>query len=147
MSAGGAASSCVSPARGIGAEPAQTNAEDDEQEGTSNSDGMVDKDIGEETPKPAKPSAVQGPPRTEKEDNRPIRCAVFRCWCPHCVAAQSRGNPHRAADEESELPRLSSDYGCMSREKGAVFMIVAMTPKADRLRRRSLGRRGGMDTL
>ena len=37
----------------------------------------------------------------------------FRSWCPHCVRGKGRADPHRRSrqkDEESDIPKLASDY-------------------------------------
>jgi hypothetical protein len=121
-----AGSPSISPSTGAGNDPAGSSTadvkQDDEEMG--NADADVGVDVGEEMQRPKKPSAVTPPSKAEIEDHMLTGCSVFRTWCPHCVASQGRGNPHVSNSEVSEVPVLGFDYGFMSKEKGAMPMIV-----------------------
>ena len=80
--------------------------------------------------KPKMPSAVYSPSKAEMEEHIMTACATYRSWCPHCVASQSKGNPHKVSGEASEIPTLAFDYGYMSKEKGAIPMIVGRDSKS-----------------
>ena len=92
---GAASSASVRPNGGTGNEPAGTSAEDDKQEGDEEEMIVIEDDgAGEESQKSKKPSAADSPSKSEVEEHMLTGCAVFRRWCPLCVASQSRGNPH-----------------------------------------------------
>ena len=45
----------------------------------------------------------------EYEEHRATH-SPFRSWCPHCVAGQATGKPHRARSEKSSIPIFAFDY-------------------------------------
>ena len=85
---------------------------------------MAEGDGDHEFQKPRIPSAVKEPSPEEKEAHLLSGCATYRSWCPHCVASQSRGNPHKKSGEVGEIPVLAFDYGFLCEAKGAIPMIV-----------------------
>jgi hypothetical protein len=72
----------------------------------------------------AKLKVSQGP-REEHEDGNH---GVYRSWCAVCVAARGLGQGHHAADdgedEQLKEPKLSLDYGYMSKREDDVLPIL-----------------------
>ena len=113
MLGGTAAGQSVRPEEGdAGDEPAQASIEDEKQEGNDEDDEKLEEDAVE-FQKPKMPSAVYSPSKAEMEEHIMTACATYRSWCPHCVASQSKGNPHKVSGESSEIPTLAFDYGCL----------------------------------
>ena len=83
-----------------------------------------------ESQRPRVSLKVPKPSAAEVEEHEASGCAVYRTWCPHCVAAQGRGNPHKSHGEVSEVPEIGFDYGYMSRDAKSAPMICVRDSKS-----------------
>ena len=74
--------------------------------------------------------APTAPTTQERENHENTGHAVFRSWCKHCVEARGIGEQHRAreaADEETSLPTISSDYAYLTDEgKSDTLPIIVL---------------------
>ena len=91
--------------RDVGDEPAEASIEDEKQEGSGDVEKLEEDAV--EFQKPKMPSAVYSPSKAEMEEHIMTACATYRSWCPHCVASQSKGNPHKVSGEASDVPTLA----------------------------------------
>ena len=54
--------------------------------------------------KPRLPQNIREPTKQMIIDHEASGHAVFRSWCPHCIAGKGQSNPHIANKEPSEIP-------------------------------------------
>ena len=78
-------------------------------------EGMQADGTETEEQKPIQPSMVRTPSQAEQEEHFASGHATYRSWCPHCVAAKGRGNPHVSRPSNpSDLPEIGIDYFFMT---------------------------------
>ena len=104
--------------------------------------------------------AVRGPrhvrdiriPSPEEVDRHNMTHLPFRNWCPHCMRGRGKEAPHhRSKEGQGELPEVSLDFCCPSREcgNGALTILVAkerhskMALSLSQANRQALLRRAG----
>ena len=76
---------------------------------------------GEEGREARKIPSPIGPSREERERHN-LTHTPYRAWCPHCVRARDRNNPHyqgKPGEQEGAVPRISFDYFFLTKEDEA----------------------------
>eukprot|EP00971_Amphidinium_carterae_P313078 6221951-Amphidinium_carterae.1 len=77
------------------------------------------------------------PSTIERKRHEQENHAVYKDWCPICVAAKGTGAQHRRkahnADTEREGPRIFSDFFYMSSHEGSKPMLALKFSRSGRV--------------
>ena len=80
---------------------------------------------GEELAVPRVPRLPAEPNARHIAEHELTGHAVYRSWCPHCVASKGRSDAH-TSKEEGELPEIGIDYGFFGRGKEDAMPILCI---------------------
>ena len=77
-----------------------------------------------ESQRPRLPAGVREPTAREVAEHEATSCAVYRSWCPHCVAVKGQANPQRDSDEQSTIPEVAIVYGYIGRDDASPASLL-----------------------
>ena len=113
-------------------------------------DGPVEEEGVEESEEYLRIQQVESPTPAQKQRHELENHAVFRPWCPICIAGRGLGSQHRRkrqdkAEEAREGATIYSDFFFMNTEEGSQPMLVLKFSRSGRLAATSLPAKGLTD--
>ena len=110
-------------------------------------DVNFDSDEGEEVDEVRRLAAGRAPTAKQRQEHEEENHAVYRDWCPVCIRARGLGNQHRKnkekrKEEESEGPRIYSDFFFMSTDDSSTPNLALKFSRSKRLAATALPAKG-----
>ena len=82
--------------------------------------------------RPAKSPSTPKLPSAKEIAMHNLTHAIYRSWCPFCVAGRRSNSPHRRSNEERTIPLLSGDFAFIrttSDDECLTVFVVKVVPQ------------------
>ena len=95
--------------------PRKWQREETRASGNRQQDDALDPEVGEEEVK-VKVARNPGNPTLEEVERHNVTHMPYRAWCPVCVEAKGKEEPHKRLEEKGDKPKVGLDYKSFGQE-------------------------------